>query len=177
MRNGNLLTGQLYVALDFVPKAPSARLDLTATVPTLPTVPGTFSDVQPQLAEIVARLSKVRFDEIGGDLQGVLKSVNTSTATLQATLASADTMIRQLTPEAQRTLADVQKTLVGAQQTLRSVETNFVDAQAPLQRSTGQALAEVQRAAQALRVLADYLQRHPESLLRGKPADPVEGPR
>ncbi|MBL0088472.1 MAG: MCE family protein [Ideonella sp.] len=177
VRNGNLLTGQLYVALDFVPKAPPARLDLTATVPTLPTVPGTFSDVQPQLAEIVARLSKVRFDEIGGDLQGVLKSVNTSTATLQATLASADTMIRQLTPEAQRTLADVQKTLVGAQQTLRSVETNFVDAQAPLQRSTGQALAEVQRAAQALRVLADYLQRHPESLLRGKPADPVEGPR
>jgi paraquat-inducible protein B len=30
---------------------------------------------------------------------------------------------------------------------------------------------ELQRAARALRVLADYLQRHPESLLRGKPGD------
>ena len=47
---------------------------------------------------------------------------------------------------------------------------------APLQQGAAQTLAELQRAAQALRVLADYLQQHPESLLRGKRADPALAP-
>jgi paraquat-inducible protein B len=42
---------------------------------------------------------------------------------------------------------------------------------APLQRDLRGALREVSRAAQAFRVLADYLERHPESLLRGKKED------
>ena len=179
VRNGNLLTGSLYIALEFVPKAQPAALDMTAAVPTLPSVPGTLSDVQPQLAEIVSRLSKVRFDEIGGDLQQALKAVNGSGASLQSALGSAEALMRTLTPEAQTTLADLRKTLASAQQTLAaaqqtlgSAERGLLDPQAPLQRSAGQTLAELQRAAQAMRVLADYLQRHPEAILRGKPGDP-----
>ena len=177
VRTGSLLTGQMFVALEFMPKAAPVVLDATAAVPTLPTVPGALADVQTQIAEIAARLSKVRFDELGSDLQDTLKTVNRSGASLQTALGSAEAMIRQLTPEAQRALAGVQETLTSAQQTLRSAETNLTDPQAPVQRSTGQALAEMQRAATALRVLADYLQRHPESLLRGKPADPMETQR
>jgi paraquat-inducible protein B len=56
---------------------------------------------------------------------------------------------------------------------LRSAESNITDTQAPLQRNANQALAELQRAAQALRVLADFLQRHPESIVRGKPDRPL----
>lgn len=179
VRTGNLLTGRLFVALEFAPKARPQRFDAAAEVPTLPTIPGTLADLQPQVAEIVGRLAKVRFDEIGADLQGTIKSLSGIGASLQSTLGSAETMIKQLTPEAQRTLVETQKTLGSvqqaldtAQQTLRSAESNLVDPQAPLQRSVGQSLAELQRAAQAVRVLADYLQRHPESILRGKPPDP-----
>jgi paraquat-inducible protein B len=32
-------------------------------------------------------------------------------------------------------------------------------------------LTELKDAAQSIRVLADYLERHPESLLRGKPQE------
>ena len=179
LRSGNLLTGRLYVALEFMPKTPRATFDASASVPTLPTVPGALADVQPQLAEIVGRLSKVRFDEIGSDLQLTLRTINESGASLKSALASADTLIRTLTPEAQqtlaetrKTLAEVQKTLGSAEKTLRSADTNLADPNSTLQRNAGQTLAELQRAAQALRVLADYLQQHPESLLRGKPSDP-----
>jgi paraquat-inducible protein B len=106
--------------------------------------------------------------------------LNTATATLQTTLASADSTIKQLTPEAQAAIADMRQalasanqTLASAQATLRSAEANITDAQSPLQRNANQALAELQRAAQALRVLADYLQRHPETILRGKPDEPL----
>jgi paraquat-inducible protein B len=183
VRTGSLLTGQQYVALEFMPKAKAEALDQDAAVPTLPTVPGTLSDVQPQLAEIVAKLSKVRFDEIGGDVQRVLRSLNATTASLQTALASADSTIKQLTPEAKAAIADMRQALQAANQTLnnaqtllRSAESNLTDTQAPLQRSANQALGELQRAAQSLRVLSDYLQRHPETILRGKPDEPTPGP-
>jgi paraquat-inducible protein B len=171
VRNGNLLTGQLYVALDFIPKSPGATLDARADQPTIPTVRGTLSDLQPQLADIVSRLSKVKFDEIGSDLQETLRNASAAGTGLQETLASATVAIRQLTPDAQRALAEVQKTLTSAQATLANLDRNVTHGDAPLQRNFNQALTEMQRAAQALRVLSDYLQLHPESLLRGKPAD------
>jgi len=182
VRSGNLLTGSLYIALEFAPRAKRAKFDLTAAVPELPTVPGALADLQPQLADIVARLSRVRFDEIGSDLQAALKAVNASTASMQAALSSVDATFRELTPDAKaaiaemrQTLAHANQTLAGAQATLRSAESNLTDSQAPLQRNANQALAELQRAAQSLRALADYLQRHPESLLRGKPDQPPPG--
>ena len=182
VRTGSLLTGRMYIALEFVPKAGRVSFDAAAPVPTLPTVPGALADVQPQIAEIVARLSRVRFDEIGGDLQEALRTINTAAASLQTTLASADSTINKLTPDAQAALADMRQalasanqTLASAQATLRSAEANLTDSQAPLQRNAAQALAELQRAAQAMRVLADYLQRHPETLLRGKPDDTPAG--
>jgi paraquat-inducible protein B len=183
VRTGNLLTGQLYIALDFIAKAPKATLVTRADMaPTVPTVRGTLSDLQPQLADIVARLGKVKFDEIGNGLQDTLRSASAAGTGLQETLASANAAIRQLSPEAQRALADVQKTLTSVQGTLATMDRNVLQGDAVVQRNVNQALVEMQRAAQALRVLADYLQLHPESLLRGKPADadpgkPAEGTR
>jgi len=172
LRTGNLLTGQLYVGLDFDTKHARVASALVDGAVDLPTVPGTLSEVQPQIADIVARLSKVPFDEIG--------------RSLDSTLRGASAAITQLTPEAQRALAEVQRTLQRAQtaidsldRAVQNVDRNFTDANAPLQRGVDETLREVERAAQALRVLADYLQQHPESLLRGKPPDPTlpAGPR
>lgn len=190
MRTGNLLTGQLYVALDFFrqsdvaareaaeraarpARSTAARAARQAQrerlmaqlaaeaeaqgIMTLPTVPGTFSELQPQVAEIVQKLSRIPFDEIGQGLKG--------------TLGNASAAIDRLTPEAQRAMKDVQATLNRAQTALDRLDRNLLDESAPVQRQAEQTLAEVQRAAQSLRVLADYLQNHPESLIRGKPAD------
>jgi len=171
VRTGNLLTGQLYVALDFAPKAAKATLDARAEPPTIPTIRGTLADLQPQIADIVARLGKVRFDEIGSGLQDTLRSAGAAGNGLQEALASANVAIKQLAPEAQRALADVQKTLTTAQATLANLDRNVTQADAPLQRNVNEAVLEMQRAARALRVLSDYLQQHPDALLRGKPAD------
>ncbi|MGZ5265313.1 MAG: PqiB family protein [Caldimonas sp.] len=158
LRTGNLLTGQLYVGLDFIGKQPGrSALGGDGTL-TLPTAPGTLSEIQPQIAEIVAKISKIPFDEIGKDLR--------------ATLAGASAAIGRLTPEAQQALAEVQKTLAKAQASLDSLDRNVTDPAAPVQHNLQDTLLELQRASRSLRVLSDYLQQHPESLLRGKAADP-----
>jgi len=65
----------------------------------------------------------------------------------------------------------VQRTLQRTQATLESLERNVADPSAPVQRNLEEALLELQRTSRALRLLSDYLQQHPEALLRGKPAD------
>jgi paraquat-inducible protein B len=184
VRTGSLVTGQLYVSLEFVPKAAAVAFDARAALPTLPTLPGLMTELQPRLMEVADRVSRIRFDEIGADAQAALRELKSTGTSLQATLASADKLIQGLDPQARAALADVQKTLgelnrtlAGAQQTLRNADASMLEPQAPLQRSAAQTLLEMQRAANALRQLADYLQRHPESLLRGKATDAPEAPR
>lgn len=160
LRTGNLLTGQLYVAFDFIPGA-ATKVAASATpgIVLMPTTPGTLSEIQPQIADIVQKVSKIPFDAIGRDLQ--------------STLAGASKAIGQLTPQAQKALAEVQRTLAKAQGSLDNLDRNVTDPSAPVQRNLEDTLAELQRASRSLRVLSDYLQQHPESLLRGKPADPT----
>ena len=128
----------------------------------MPTARGTLSEIQPQIAEIVEKVSKIPFDEIGKDLR--------------STLAGANAAIGRLTPEAQKALGEVQKTLARAQASLDNLDRNVTDPGAPVQQNMQETLLELQRTARALRVLADYLQQHPESILRGKPADAADSP-
>lgn len=157
LRTGNLLTGQLYVALDFFPKAPPAEMNLNAPIPEFATTPGTFDQLQAQVGDIVNRIDKVPFDQIGQDLR---KSV----AALNATLASADELVKQLNgdvaPQVLAALQDARKTLATANGTLSS--------DAPLQQDARRMVQELTRTATSLRMLTDYLERHPEALLRGK---------
>lgn len=160
LRTGNFLTGQLYVALDFFPKAPPARLDISASPFRMPTVANSLDELQDQLAEITRRLSKVPFDEIGGDVQTTLR-------TMSQTLASVEQLTRRLSdevaPEAVIAMRDVRKTLATAEQTLA--------ADAPLQQDVRQTLQELTRAATSIRQLSDYLERHPDALIRGRQED------
>lgn len=176
LRTGNLLTGQLYVALDFVPKAASATIDVEAEVPTMPTVPGTLSDLQQQLADIVERIGKVPFDRIAVQLQDTLAGADAATRSLTRTLDSARVAIEQLSPEARAALGDVRRTLAAAQSSLEGLERNLARPGAPLQRHANDALLELRRAAQALRVLSEYLQRNPQALLRGRPDEAAPRP-
>ena len=154
-RTGNLLTGQLYIALDFLPHAAKANYDPDARPLEIPTAPGSFDKLQEQMADIVTKLDKVPFDQIGNHL-------NDSLASLDATLRQVN---GQTLPSLDATLHDARKTLGTANDTL--------SADSPLQQNLGEALQEMQRTMRSLRVLTDYLGVHPEALLRGRQADPA----
>ncbi len=158
-RTGNLLTGQLYVALDFVPHATKVTFDPDAKPMTIPTAPGSFDKLQEQLADIVDKLDKVPFDSIG-------KNIDQSLAGLNATLKQVN---GQTLPAFNDTLHGVQKTMGTANDALSG--------DSPLQRNLGATLEQVQRMARSLRVLTDYLGGHPEALLRGRRADPSPTPQ
>jgi paraquat-inducible protein B len=69
----------------------------------------------------------------------------------------------EVLPQLHGTLEEAQKTFSAAQSTLQQ--------DSPLQSDVHQALQELTRTLQSLNSLSDYLERHPESLLRGKSGD------
>jgi paraquat-inducible protein B len=77
-------------------------------------------------------------------------------------------------PELKTTLEEARRTLAAAERVMKGAETTLLGPHAPAQQQLRDALQEVTRAARALRVLADTLERHPEALIRGKPAQGSE---
>ena len=162
LRNGNLLTGQVYVALDFFPKSPQVKVkvDTTQALIELPTVPNSLDEIQSQVQELASKLNKVPYEQIATDLRATLATLNKTLTSAEATARNIDTTV---TPELAAAMKDVRKTVNTAERTLAE--------DSPLQQDMRQTLQELTRAAGSLRILTDYLERHPESLVRGKPED------
>ena len=153
LRTGNLLTGQIYVALDFFPAAPKAIIDWNASPPEIPTVPGGLQSLQDSVTSLVAKLNKVPFDGIGKDVR--------------QTLQEADALLKTLSTEV---APYARAAMVAARAALDSAN-SAMQPNSALTQSTADTMRELSRTAASFRALADYLERHPEALLRGKAED------
>jgi len=149
-RTGNLLTGQLYISLDFDPRAPQVAFDQQARPMVIPTIAGSFDKLQEQLQAMVDKLSKLPIESLADNLNGSLDE-------LRQTLKQVN---GDVLPQLQRTLERSEQTLQNANQALAD--------SSPQRQQLGDTLEEVQRAVRSVRVLSDYLSRHPESLIRGR---------
>ncbi len=157
LRNANLLTGQMFVALDFFPRAAREKMDFEAVPPQIPTLAGGLGELQDTLASIVKKLDKVPFDEIGTQLRGSLVDLRT---TLKTVDGLARHVSKDLEPQVRSAVEQAGKTLAAAEKLLASGR--------PVTAELRSTLDQVDRAARSLRTLTDYLERHPESLLRGR---------
>jgi paraquat-inducible protein B len=158
LKTGNLLTGQKFVALDMYRDAPKDRVGWMEQPAIFPTISGGLEDIQDSVGVIAKKLSKVPFDQLSARLMNAM-------ASLDQTLKSADHLLQNvdgnLAPQVQATLAEAQAALKNAKELLGQ--------DAPLENDLGSTLLQVSRAAKSISALVDYLERHPESLLRGKP--------
>jgi paraquat-inducible protein B len=135
LKTGNLLTGKLYVDLDFYPDAEKQVLREAKGYTILPTVPTSVEEITRSVNTVLDKLKEFPFGKIGADMT--------------------------------RAIASLDQTLVQASGTLKSVE-SLVAEDSPISQELQESLRELSDAARSLRVLADYLERHPEALLRGK---------
>ena len=141
-------------------QSPKAKINWAAKPPQFPTTPSSLVELQATISQVTRKLEQLQLDKMVGELRQAVK-------TLDTTLKSADTMVKHMdadvVPETKATLEEARKALAAAKQTLAS--------DTPLQQDLREALRELARTAQSLRVLTDYLERHPESLIRGKQED------
>jgi paraquat-inducible protein B len=160
LKTGNLLTGQKYVDLDMHAEPAKDKIWWNEQPPIFPTVSNGLDEIQDSVASIARKLSKVPFDQISFRLLSTLSS-------LEQTLKSTDQLMRHVdssvAPQVEATLAEAQAAMKNAKELLAQ--------DSPLQSDLGSALLQLSRAAKSVTALVDYLERHPESLLHGKPGD------
>lgn len=173
LKTGSLLTGRLLVNMDFFPDAEPAEILREGRYPVMPTVPTPISEITASLTNLFGRVESLPIETIGDKLKaaadGVDRLVNSgelqkAAMALDDALKAAELLMvnmnARIAPEVNATLEEIQATLAEMQGLLR--------ADAPLQQELTRAAEEMGDAARAIRELADYLQRHPEALLRGK---------
>lgn len=167
LRTGNLVTGALYIALDFFPDAPKYKMDFSQSPANMPTVPGKLEGLQETIAAFAKKLDKLPLDEIGANLNRTLQDVNRLVKRLDSEVAPE---ARDALAEGRKTLIELRATLADASRALSNVERGAApDAQ--LVHEIQDALREVGRAARSVHLLTDYLERHPEALIAGKRED------
>jgi paraquat-inducible protein B len=160
LRTGNLLTGQLYVAMDFFPKAPAVSTSTTKEPMEIPTVSGSFDQIQSQVQDLLTKLNKLPLDKVSQDARAALTQMD---KTLLKIEQLTHTLHTQTVPEVNASMADAREALHQAQRAL--------DGDAPLSTNLQQTLQELSRAAASIRLLSDTLERHPDALLKGTPTE------
>jgi len=153
----NLLTGGLQVELDVHPDAAPDRILLGGRYPELPTMPAPLEEITASLSGVLAKIERMPLDQIGADLQGSLKE-------LRDMLREISSLASGFNENVMPPLAD---TLQRLDTTVGSLD-KMLGEDAALPIELRKALEDVGDAARSVRVLADYLEQHPESLIRGK---------
>jgi paraquat-inducible protein B len=195
LKTGSLLTGQLYVDLEFHLNAPPDKIVWIGEHPDFPTVQTTSEEVLTIARKMADRLESFPIQQIGRDLQTIVENlkktiqqfnsdevasiisnfdkitrqisesdVDGMVANLNRTIENIDLLIQNLNTDAESEFKDM---LVQAHDTMQAVE-QMLSAESAFSQGTTRTLKEVADAAVRIRALADYLERHPEALIRGK---------
>jgi paraquat-inducible protein B len=174
LKTGSLLTGQLYVDLDFYPDEPPAEVYVKNGVAVFPTVAGELQKIQTGLTELMEQLQKIPFEKIGKELSETMRGANElvnseelrqSLKHLNQTLANSQQFAAQLN---EQTAPALEKTLNEAISTLATLQQTYVQEDSPVAFELTRTLTELSSAARSVRQLADYLERNPDALIKGK---------
>jgi len=153
----SLVTGQLHVALDFHPDRP-AEFRGDGRVPEIPTIASPLSEIRERFQELPLK-------DIAAEALGVLRSIErfVGSEELTSSLRNLDGTLLAMRRVAETLEAQLPPLSESANDAFSALSED-----SPTRYALDDALVEVAAAARAVRALADYLERHPESLLSGK---------
>jgi paraquat-inducible protein B len=149
LKTGNLLTGEAFVAIDLFANAAPASIDWSQSPPRLPTIPGQLETTEAGVESIVRKFDSLPMPEIGENLNKTLVDLDLTLNTAHSTLTNAGETLTDANGLVQPNSAELQQ--------------------------LNNTLTEVSRAARSVRVLADFLEEHPEALIRGRPGKIKDG--
>jgi len=202
LKTGSLITGQLFVELDFHPEAPPAKIIWEGRYPQIPTIPTSMEEITTSLTQLLKKLEKLPIEQMGNDLrdtiqgakqlvastelQEALRALNATLGQAQIFTAALNTVIApelksavaNLNDTLQRTrqlaqnfnagvVPELNATLQEAQSSLKSI-TGSISKESPIYYELTRVFKELTEAARSFRLMADYLERHPDALIYGK---------
>lgn len=177
----SFVTNQLLVNLDFYPNTPIRLVGLEKEYPEIPTIPSGIEQLKKRIEQLPLTEIAGRLDEALAGINKLLNSrdLHASIGSLNQLLKDTDVLAKNLNAKVEhldleQIASSIKETLSAAQGTLnetrKAVENiNGIAAQnANLGYEIGRTLEQIAELSRSIRLLADYLERHPEALIRGK---------
>lgn len=147
----SIVTGQLMISADFYPEKPIRLIGLEKKYPEIPTIPSSME-------ELTKTIQNLPLAQIANRLDSVLAGANkvVSSPELRESMASLNQALKNVSLMSQETTKAMQGVRVI---TLQNANLGY-----EINRSVEQMTA----LSRSLRSFVDYLDRHPESLIKGK---------
>lgn len=141
------LTGQLMIELVFLPDSPvHLKRKMDGNILEIPTTLSTIQEISQGFQQLPLREMVNRSNKILSSLEENLPIILPQITKLVETMNRVAVQFEKLTPQSQSVLVQTNKTLNNANKTL----------------------SDIGAAARSVKNLTDYLERHPESILKGK---------
>jgi paraquat-inducible protein B len=190
----SLITGKLAIELNQHAGTPVVRKNIDKNYEEIPTIPSTLSKLETALGKldlqkIADRLISVltsadrilqnpnidaSINELKGALvdarglvQNVAGKVDPLADNLNSTLADARELVNNVDEKVDPLSQSLTEALKSVDSAFKSID-ELVGKRSPMRAEIEDTLKEIKGAARSLRVLADYLEQHPEALLKGK---------
>jgi paraquat-inducible protein B len=161
LQTGNLLTGELYVAFEYVPNAPKVKVDWNRDPLELPVDSGGLASIEAKLDGILTKIDNMPLEKMGAGVNNAIAALNQTLKQTDALLARIDA---EWVPEGTKTMEELHRAIADADRSLLNQD-------APAAQDLHDTLQELTRTSRAVRIFVDYLQRHPAILIRGKKED------
>jgi paraquat-inducible protein B len=187
----SFVTGLLYVALDIEPNTPMVLVkNPLEGLQQIPAIPNTLEQAQAVAVRIFERLDKVDFNAVFTQMTGMLDSIRQITtspalrdvvnnsektreqldhtlAGAQQTFSTVNGQVVPLSDSLQKTSGAADAAAKQVRLTLGTVQTT-IEPNSPINYQALQTLQDVSAAAHSVKELADYLQRNPSAIVRGR---------
>lgn len=203
----SLLTGKLYINLDFRPGTKTEVEQIQTDLREIPAVPSRISNFSAEAARIIedfgaidlaglsanvnslvvnldktlnqvdlpaltadlrGALGDARANLLGTDSKELIHSLRETSAQLKSLASHLETETSGLAPQVSETLAEINRTTEDLRTLSRAWSGLEVESRPPLPREVLGTVAELQSTLSAIRDFVDFLNRHPEALIRGR---------
>jgi paraquat-inducible protein B len=181
LETSSYLTGEKALSLSYLPNAEhTATTREEAGVLVLPSHGGSLDSLTSSLSEVAARLNSIPYEQIGSSLQHTLGSIDKAvsgpelksaivnlSSTLEEVRALAHEARSGLSPAFQR-LPQIAAHLDEAVQNANAALSTVGGGDGAFQQKAQRLLTQLADMARSVRLLAEFLEQHPETLLRGR---------
>jgi len=211
LQQQSVITGVLYVELDYFPDTAYRLHDTKGGQAEIPTLPSNLGALTRAVSQTLDQLSRVDFVAITKKVDSILGRIDQGASQIEfakingnlvkasdniaritgdpaiakavedfsAAMKSVDTLVKRLNQQVDPVADDIKsmatagrKALERLNETAENLRT-LTKAGSPTRRELDTALADVSEAAAAIRSLADFIERNPETIIQGRSKQPA----
>lgn len=166
LKTGNLLTGSLYVSLDFVENAKPAGKKTIAGHTLIPTVSDSFDQIQTKVSTLLDKFNALTLKQTVDDAGLALREVSSAANRAESALAHLDTLLAS--NETQNLPANLNTTLMELRNKLSSLIGDY-SAGSPVYQQLDQNLDQLQQTLYSIEQLSNQVDTQPNRLIFSKP--------